>query len=69
MITKGKTTALTGVAIEEGNFKTEHSIKDEQILGLLSVNIYLILAIYVKIRAKESQKAGSPKELKITHFI
>jgi len=54
MITKGKTTALTGVAIEEGNFKTEHSIKDEQILGLLSVNIYLILAIYVKIRAKES---------------
>jgi methionine aminopeptidase len=29
MITKGKTTALTGIAIDDSHFKTEHSIKDE----------------------------------------
>ena len=29
MITKGKTTALTGVSIDDAHFKTEHSIKDE----------------------------------------
>ncbi len=39
MITKGKTTALTGIAIDDAHFKTEHSIKDEQISALLTVNI------------------------------
>jgi hypothetical protein len=28
MITKGKTTALTGLPIDLSKFKTEHSIKD-----------------------------------------
>ena len=44
MITKGKTTALTGLPVDDAQFKTEHSIKDEQILGLLSVKIYFILS-------------------------
>lgn len=29
MITKGKTTALTGIPLDESKFKTEHEIKDE----------------------------------------
>ena len=44
MITKGKTTALTGLPVDDAQFKTEHSIKDEQVLGLLSVIIYFILS-------------------------
>ena len=58
MITKGKTTALTGVAIDEAQFKSENSIKDEQILGLLSVSISLTLAINGEERTKEGEKAG-----------
>jgi len=54
MITKGKTTALTGVNIDDAHFKTENSIKDEQILNLLSVIICLNLAINVKSRSKKS---------------
>lgn len=37
MITKGKTTALTGLSIDEALFKTENSIKDETVLALLAV--------------------------------
>lgn len=37
MITKGKTTALTGLPIDENQFKSEFSIKDEKILELLAV--------------------------------
>jgi curved DNA binding protein len=58
MITKGKTTALTGVTVDESQFKSEHSIKDEQILGLLSVIINPNIAINVKGRAEEGKKAG-----------
>ena len=41
MITKGKTTALTGLPIDEALFKTENAIKDEDILALLAVHFYL----------------------------
>jgi len=37
MITKGKSTALTGLPIDENQFKSEFSIKDEKILELLAV--------------------------------
>jgi hypothetical protein len=37
MITKGKTTALTGLPVDENQFKSEFSIKDEKILELLAV--------------------------------
>ena len=36
MITKGKTTALTGLPIDEALFKSEHEIKDQAILDLLA---------------------------------
>ena len=36
MITKGKTTALTGLPIDESLFSTEHAIKDQAILDLLA---------------------------------
>ena len=39
MITKGKTTALTGLPIEEAQFKTENELKDEAILQLLAVSL------------------------------
>ena len=39
MITKGKTTALTGLPIEEAQFKTENVLKDEAILQLLAVSL------------------------------
>jgi hypothetical protein len=41
MITKGKTTALTGLPIDDNQFKSEFSIKDEKILELLAVFLYL----------------------------
>lgn len=41
MVTKGKTTALTGLPIDEAQFKSEFSIKDQKVLGLLAVNFYL----------------------------
>jgi hypothetical protein len=37
MITKGKTTALTGIPLDENQFKSEFSIKDEKIIELLAV--------------------------------
>ena len=40
MITKGKTTALTGLPLDENQFKSEFSIKDEKILELLAVILY-----------------------------
>ena len=36
MITKGKTTALTGLPIDQSLFKTEKTIKDEEVLQLLA---------------------------------
>lgn len=36
MITKGKTTALTGLQIDEKLFKTEKEIKDPEVLELLA---------------------------------
>lgn len=68
MITKGKTTALTGLVIDDANFKTENSIKDEQVLGLLSVIFYLISAINGKIGTKESQKARRCQNRKLILF-
>jgi hypothetical protein len=53
MITKGKTTALTGLPLDENLFKTENSIKDEKILELLAVNIPLFLVIYGQSRTKK----------------
>lgn len=32
MVTKGKTTSLTGLQLDEAKFKTENAIKDEKIL-------------------------------------
>lgn len=46
MITKGKTTALTGLPLDEALFKTENSIKDEKILELLAVFFPLFLVIH-----------------------
>jgi hypothetical protein len=53
MITKGKTTALTGLPLDENLFKTENSIKDEKILELLAVNIPLFLVINGQSRTKK----------------
>ena len=39
MITKGKTTAMTGLPIDEAQFKTENELKDEAILQLLAVSL------------------------------
>ena len=41
MITKGKTTALTGLPVDEAIFKTDNAIKDEGVLELLAVHIGL----------------------------
>ena len=38
MITKGKTTALTGLPLDEAQFKTENELKDETVLQLLAVS-------------------------------
>lgn len=65
MITKGKTTALTGLPVDEAQFKTEHSIKDEQVLSLLSVIYKLFLAIDGEVRTKESQKARVCQDRKL----
>jgi hypothetical protein len=53
MITKGKTTALTGLPLDEALFKTENSIKDEKILELLAVHFPLFLVIHGQSRSKE----------------
>lgn len=39
MITKGKTTALTGIPIDESQFKSDHELKDEAILQLLATSM------------------------------
>lgn len=36
MITKGKTTALTGLPLDESLFKTENELKDQEILDLIA---------------------------------
>ncbi len=51
MVTKGKTTALTGLPIDEALFKTEHSIKDEELLKLIN------LSMDKKEQKKEQKKA------------
>lgn len=52
MITKGKTTALTGLPIDESLFKSELGIKDEEILNLLA------LSMDKKEQKKEKKKAA-----------
>ena len=39
MITKGKTTALTGLPIDESLFKSDLAINDEEILNLLALSM------------------------------
>jgi len=39
MITKGKTTALTGLPLDEAIFKTELGIKDQSVLDLLALSM------------------------------
>lgn len=56
MITKGKTTALTGLPIDEAQFKSEFSIKDQKVLDLLAVNIYLSRHLWRKTQRKRNQK-------------
>lgn len=55
MITKGKTTALTGLPIDESMFKTELGIKDEGILDLLA------LSMEKSEQKKERKKAAEKK--------
>jgi curved DNA binding protein len=40
VITKGKTTAITGLPVDTALFKTENGIKDEAVLALLAVVIF-----------------------------
>jgi len=60
MITKGKTTALTGLPLDEALFKTENSIKDEKILELLAVNIPLFSYPWIK-PSKRNKRRNSKK--------
>lgn len=39
MITKGKTTLLTGLPIDEELFKSDHSIKDQDLIDLLAQSL------------------------------
>lgn len=39
MITKGKTTLLTGLPIDEELFKSEHEIKDQELVDLLAQSL------------------------------
>ena len=55
-ITKGKTTALTGLPIDESLFKSEHSIQDEEILKLLT------LSMDKKEQKKEQKKTVEQKK-------
>lgn len=64
MITKGKTTALTGLGVDESQFKTENSIKDEQILGLLSVRFCIIFSNLWKKRNKRRRESSNHQKLK-----
>jgi len=45
MITKGKTTALTGLPINEAEFKADFELKNQQVLDLLAVFSVLFLVI------------------------
>lgn len=59
MITKGKTTALTGLPLDEAQFKTENEIKDQAILDLLAVYMCVMLVVDGQGRAEEGEeKAG-----------
>lgn len=51
MITKGKTSALTGLPFDETLFKSEHEIKDEELLKLIN------LSMDKKEQKKEQKKA------------
>lgn len=73
MITKGKTTALTGLPIDQALFKTENSIKDEAVLTLLAVTIDLCLDFNVE--GKEEKRMmcillfNTLKPLSLLNFI
>ena len=68
MITKGKTTALTGLPLDEAQFKTENELKDQSVLDLLAVLLSPILVIDGQGRAKEGEEAGSQSMMFISVF-
>jgi methionine aminopeptidase len=39
IITKGKTSVITGLPLDEAQFKSEHAIKDQAILDLLALSM------------------------------
>ena len=53
MITKGKTTALTGLPIDETLFKSEFEIKDQAVLDLLAVHFMLFRPQWKRKRKNE----------------
>ena len=62
MITKGKTTALTGLPIDEAQFKTEHEIKDQAILDLLAVSIFLFSNLWTRLsRRRRRRNSRNPR--------
>jgi hypothetical protein len=75
MITKGKTTALTGLPIDEAQFKTENEIKDQAILDLLAVTFISILVVHGQVRPKEGKEETTRSQSMICisifnhHFI
>jgi len=70
MITKGKTTALTGLPIDEALFKTENSIKEQQVLDLLAVRSTFNLVVDGQVGAEEGEEetAGSQAMMCISIF-
>jgi hypothetical protein len=55
MITKGKTTALTGLPLDEKLFQSVHEIKDEEVLKLINLSME-------KKEQKEQKKAAELKD-------
>lgn len=63
MITKGKTTALTGLPIDEALFKSEHEIKDQAILDLLAVIIMLFSYQWTNLNKRRRRKSSKKSRL------
>ena len=60
MITKGKTTALSGLPIDEGLYKTTNEIKDKELVDLLAV----ILSLFSNLWIKQSRRNRKPRNLR-----
>ena len=61
MITKGKTTALTGLAVDEAQFKTENSIKDQYVLDLLAVIDFLFSCRWTRQSKRRRRRSKNSK--------